>query len=181
MTSPTDIEEYVYGAMDAAEAERFEDALFAKPQPSVARAAREVLDLADAIRGLETREVSISMTCTLEALDAFEARGHRIQRQLLRDGDALEMRVDATSDLVVAVLALDLEGVHRVDLDLIDPDGTSRGVHAVDVDVDRVAKCVIVPCDPSVALASAATLFRLHAHRADGRRTTHDYTVTHAR
>lgn len=173
MTSPEQIEGYLFGDMGDADAARLEDALF--DDPAAAAPVRELLALIDTARRLHASETTLGMTTSAPALDALEARGKRVQRHAMRDGDRADAAVGDGVDLLVARLELDLERVRRVDLELLDPDGTSRGLRADDVDVDRDTGCVWVPCAPRVALASRITLFRLHAHREDGAVTTHDY------
>ncbi|MDQ3036895.1 MAG: hypothetical protein M3Y87_31165 [Myxococcota bacterium] len=173
MTPPEQIEAYLLGGMGDADAARFEDALFDDRES--AAPVRALLALIDAARRLHAIETTLGMTTSAAALEALEARGKRVQRHTMRDGDRADAAIGDGVDLLVARLELDLARVRRVDLELLDPDGTSRGLRSDDVDVDHDAGCVWVPCAPRVALASRSTLFRLHAHREDGAVTTHDY------
>lgn len=179
MTAEERIEAYLFDASwDDAEAARLEDELFADAAAS-APIVRDLIELADGARRLRGAETTLGATTSARALAAFEAEGKRVLRVEVPEGVTVRARLDAGVDLVVARLPLALEGVRRVDLELLDPDGASRGVRALDVDVDRERGCVWVPCAPAVAVASRATLFRLHAHRDGGAVTVHDYVGAH--
>ena len=173
MSASEQLEDYLFGSMDEAEAERFEEAMFDDPDAPAEVAS--LLAFVDATRSLHAAETTLGMTTSAAAIAAFEARGRRTQRYEAREGEPVRAPVDARADLLIGRLALDLRGVRRVDLELLDVDGASRGAHAVDVEVDREAGCVWVPCAPEVAIASRATLFRVHAHREDGSITQHDF------
>jgi hypothetical protein len=173
VTSLDQIERYLVGDVTDDDAAHIEDALFSDPDSSAT--VRELLTLIDAARRLHASETTLDMTTSAAALRDLEARGKRVQRHAIRDGERADAALSGAVDLVVARLELDLTAVRRVDLELLDPDGASRGLRTDDVEVDREVGCVWVPCAPRVALASRVTLFRLHAHREDGAVTIHDY------
>jgi hypothetical protein len=177
MSSRADIEDYLHGAMSAEDAGGFEDALFASADTSVAREVQSVLWLSDAIRVLRDHEASVSMTCVRADLDAFRARGGRMEAWTLEDGGRVRQPIAPDTQLVVGRLPLPLADVRRVDLEIADPDGPGRFPRVNDVEVDRAEDCVWVPCAARVALASQVTVFRLFAHHTDGRVTTHQYTA----
>ncbi len=177
MSRRADIEDYLHGALDADAATSFEDALFASADASIAREVREVLDFADAIKGLRAREASIGMTCMKADIEAFRARGGRVDEWVIDEGATLRRGVPPDATLCVGRLPLVLEDVRRVDLEIADSGEPGRFPRVNDVEVDRAEGCVFVPCAPSVALASQVTVFRLIAHRTDGRITTHEYTA----
>lgn len=177
MSRRADIEDYVHGALDGDAAASFEDALFASADAQVAREVREVLDFADAIKSVRAREASIGMTCLKADLDAFRARGGRIDEWAIDDGATLRRGVSPDTMLMVGRLPLVLDDVRRVDLEIAEARGPSRFPRVNDVDVDRAEGCVWVPCAPHVALSSEITTFRLFAHHTDGRVTTHEYTA----
>jgi hypothetical protein len=173
VSSSERLEDYLFGSMDEGEAARFEEAMFDDPEAPAQVAS--LLALLDTARSLHAAETTLGMTTSAAAIAAFEARGGRTQRYEAREGAPVRAPVDAGADLLIGRLELDLRGVERVDLELLDVDGTSRGAHAMDVEVDREQGCVWVPCAPEVAIASEATLFRVHAHRDDGSITRHDF------
>lgn len=176
MTSLEEIERYLLRDVDDAEAERIEDALFADPQSTAPVA--ELLTLIDTARALHASETTLGLTTSAAAIDALEGRGKRVHRETLRDGERTDAVIGADVELLVARLELDLTGVRSVDLELLDADGSSRGLGTDDVEVDRFGGCVWIPCAPHVALAMGVTLFRLHAHREDGTVTGHEYLTT---
>lgn len=178
MTTHEEIADYLLGAMADEDADRFEDALFGGAlghDDDASQQVSEVLQLLDLARSVHAVETTLGLTTTADAVAALESRGKKVQRYEVREGETVRAPVDPDAALVLSRLALKLEDVARVDLEILDVDGTTRGASAEDVEVDRNADCVWVPCDPRVAIAAQRTLFRLRAHHQDGRVTQHDY------
>lgn len=167
---------YLFGDGAETDATRIEDAMFG--DATVGAQMKALLALRGSIRSLRAHEGSLSLSATRAALQALEAKGKRVQWVEMRPDATTGVDIAEGTEILVAVLPMDLSGVKRIDVSLHEADGESRHVAAEDSPFDPADGAVLVPCDVNIARASLATLFRVVSHRADGTTRQHDFLGT---
>lgn len=166
---------YLAGELDPDREAALERELFEDPHSTEVPRFLAVVDGIAALRG---HHGTMSGVLPPGELAGLRARATLLELTLPRSG-ILDWHVSEDIDICIAKLAVDLEGVGTLDLELVDGTGqTYARFH--DVPADRARGEVLVACERHVALREEVTVFRLVTHGPEGRRVLGDYGVRNA-
>lgn len=174
------LSDYWIAALSQSEEELIEEHLFACGD--CAGRLREVIALADAIRGL-AREGSLLMVVSDAFLKRAGEQGLRVREYAPPQGGSIACTVTAEDDLLIGRLTADLRGATRVDLAFCD----ERGAEKLRLpDIPFHAESSAVAFQQSITYAKAAAsetmIARLLSRDPTGAETLlGEYTFHHTR
>ena len=175
-TTLEELDDYVSGAMNDADAERFEEALFGD---AAARAAPELVFLDSLRRAFEDlgRRGSINISMLLSEAQDFERTSSLRVRMVDLDTYQGDPAADIPAlDIGLIRYNLPLEGVQRVDIEFGTPENPALYV-IPDVRFDRPNNCVVMCCEAELMMATfaARAISRLYAVDGDERRLLREF------
>jgi len=168
--------DYWAGELKQAESELVEEHVFACV--SCAQALEDVSRLA---RGIAERARAGSAGSGISdtLLERLEREGRIVRRFRAGPGETIHCGAGLHDDMVVLELQAELAGAPRVDLVLLDADGTIHR-HATDLPVVRGREVVWSEAGETIrAMPAQRFTLRLVAPTTEGQRTLAEYTLDH--
>jgi hypothetical protein len=170
----TTLDDYLRGAKSEAEAHDFEEELFARALANEAPELSFRAGLASTLKEMSARG-TLDPWLTEHDLERVLGSGLRVLRYELDLSDPRPPDLASEFDLLVTKIAIDLRGVHRLDAEILSPEGVLLK-SMPDIGFDPKDGAVYACCEAELARAasSARTITRVWATRDEGRQLVHE-------
>lgn len=172
--------DYWLGTLAEAAEERVENHLLACDE--CGGRLRTLHELAEGIRAA-ARGGALRMVVSDSILDRATKEGLRVREYAPPPGGAVHCTVTAEDDLLVARLAADVAGAHRVDLSLCDETGTER-LRMEDIPIAAGGEAILLQESVPFARALGSTTMTVRMVSRDeegGERVLGEFTFHHTR